>query len=241
MLHGNSESGEAWYAWVPKLARRFRVVRPDMRGFGKSTPMPRDHHWSLDELAADYVRLLDAVGAERVHLLGAKIGGTVSRGFTARQPERVMTLTLVGTPPAKRTGAEKLPAQIEDLEKHGVEHWAKKNMANRLGGRFPAEGVAWWTQFMARTALSTVAGFQRDLAYVDLTSDILKIRCPTLVITTEESGLASVEENRGWQQKIPGSELLVIPNNSYHVAASDPDVCVDAMLDFIDRRHAAAA
>jgi pimeloyl-ACP methyl ester carboxylesterase len=152
-----------------------------------------------------------------------------------------MTLTVVGTPPATRAGADKLPALLEELEKHGVEQWAKKNMANRLGGRFPAEGVAWWTGFMARTALSTVVGFQRDMAYVDISADILKIRCPTLVITTEESGLASVAENRGWQQKIAGSELLVVPGNSYHVAASDPDACVDAMLDFIERRHTLSA
>ena len=42
MLHGNAESGLAWYGWVPALARQYKVVRPDMRGFGASTPMPRD-------------------------------------------------------------------------------------------------------------------------------------------------------------------------------------------------------
>ena len=41
MLHGNAESGLAWWAWVPTLARHYRVVRPDMRGFGQSTPMPK--------------------------------------------------------------------------------------------------------------------------------------------------------------------------------------------------------
>ena len=39
MLHGNAESSSAWFAWVPTLAREYRVVRPDMRGFGDSTPM----------------------------------------------------------------------------------------------------------------------------------------------------------------------------------------------------------
>jgi pimeloyl-ACP methyl ester carboxylesterase len=41
LLHGNAESSLAWYAWVPKLAREYRVVRPDMRGFGQSTATPR--------------------------------------------------------------------------------------------------------------------------------------------------------------------------------------------------------
>src|SRR6202012_5795602 len=54
MLHGNAESSRAWYAWVPKLARHYRVVRPDMRGFGASTPMPRDYAWTLDRLIDDF-------------------------------------------------------------------------------------------------------------------------------------------------------------------------------------------
>ena len=61
MLHGNAESGAVWYGWVPHLARRYRVVRPDMRGFGESTPMPRDFPWTLDLLIDDYVRVMDAL------------------------------------------------------------------------------------------------------------------------------------------------------------------------------------
>ena len=40
LRHGNFESGDVWFGWAPHLARNFRVVRPDMRGFGGSTPMP---------------------------------------------------------------------------------------------------------------------------------------------------------------------------------------------------------
>src|SRR5512134_1277276 len=50
LLHGNCESSATWYAWVPHLARHFRVVRPDMRGYGASTPVPSDFPWSLDAL-----------------------------------------------------------------------------------------------------------------------------------------------------------------------------------------------
>src|SRR4029450_4357612 len=102
MLHGNAESGAVWYGWVPTLARRYRVVRPDMRGFGDSTPMRRDFPWTLDVLIDDYARLLDALGVARFHLVGAKVGGTVARAFAARRPARVTTLTVVGTPPPLR-------------------------------------------------------------------------------------------------------------------------------------------
>jgi 3-oxoadipate enol-lactonase len=237
LLHGNAESSLAWYAWVPRLARRFRTVRPDMRGYGASTPMPRDFKWSLDVIIDDYARLMDSLGVQRFHLVSAKIGGVVGRAFAARRPERVTTLTVIGSPPPLRQGAERIPALTEEFETKGVEHWARRTMAGRLGDTFPAAGVEWWIRFMGRAPLSTLVGFNASINYSDIRAEVPKIACPTLVITTDESGLASVEETRAWQRQIPGSELLVIPGNSYHVAASHADRCADATLDFIARRH----
>jgi len=237
MLHGNAESGAAWYGWIPHLAHRYRVVRPDMRGFGASTPMPREYLWTLDGLIEDFSRLMDALGIERFHLIGAKIGGTIARVFAARRPSRVRTLTVLGTPTPLRIGAaENAPALTAAFEMRGVEPWARESMAGRLGSSFPPEGVEWWTKFMGRTAVSTQVGFMKTIACADIRGDVPKIACPTLVITTEGSGLASVDETQAWQQIIPNSELLVLPGNSYHVAASHAVQCAQATLAFIERR-----
>jgi pimeloyl-ACP methyl ester carboxylesterase len=67
-----------------------------------------------------------------------------------------------------------------------------------------------------------------------------QIRCPTLVITTDGSGLASVDQTRAWQQQIPHSDLLVLPGNSYHVAASHAERCATATLNFIAKHGGAA-
>ncbi len=74
------------------------------------------------------------------------------------------------------------------------------------------------------------------IACADIRADLPRIRCPTLVITTEQSGLGSVEETRAWQQQIPDSELLVLPGDSYHVAATHADRAAQATLEFIARR-----
>jgi 3-oxoadipate enol-lactonase len=236
LLHGNAESGAAWYRWVPGLARGYRVVRPDMRGFGASTPMPRDFPWTLDILIDDFTRLMDMLEVSRCHLVGAKIGGTIARAFAARRPERVITLTVVGTPPPIREGAaERAPELAREFETHGVEHWARRTMAGRLGSTFPAGGVEWWIEFMGRTAVSTQIGFMKTIACDDIRADVPNIGCPTLVITTDGSGLASVDETRQWQQQIPHSRLLVLPGDSYHVAASHAERCVEETLDFIAR------
>ena len=233
LLHGNAESGAAWYGWVPCLARHYHVVRPDMRGYGASTPMPRDYAWTLDAIIDDYVRLMDTLGIERFHLVGAKIGGTIARAFAARRPQRVSTLTVIGTTPAFRVPDASTTALIEEFEQHGVEHWARRTMAARLGDQFPAEGVEWWNRFMGRAAVSSQIGFMPTIACSDIRADLVKIRCPTLVITTEENGNSSLEVTRAWQQMIPDSRLRVLPGNSYHSAASDPERCVQETLAFI--------
>jgi len=62
------------------------VVRPDTRGFGDSTPMPRDFPWTIDLVIDDFVQLMDSLGIDRCHLVSAKIGGTIARAFAARPP-----------------------------------------------------------------------------------------------------------------------------------------------------------
>lgn len=240
LLHGNCESGQSWYGWMPHLVRKYRVVRPDMRGFGRSSPMPREYPWTLDAIIDDYCRLMDHLGIERFHLVGAKIGGTIARAFAARRQSRVMTLTLIGTPTPFRPGAvERLPEWTKEFEEKGIEHWARRSMAGRLGAKFPPEGVEWWTKFMGRTALSSQLGFIHTIACADITPDMPNILCPTLVITTEESGLASVANNRAWVDKMHDARLAVLPGNSYHVAATDPDACAETTLEFI-AQHAGA-
>ncbi len=238
LLHGNNESGAAWYGWAPHLARHFKVVRPDMRGFGASTPMPKNFPWTLDIVIDDYLALMDALGIERFHLVGAKIGGVIGRAFAARHPKRVRTLTVAGSPPPIRSDLHTVAARVKEVEEQGIEFWARRTMSGRLGKAFPKEGIEWWIKYMGRTSAPSQAGFVGTINFSDITADVAKIKCPMLVLTTAESGLASVAETRAWQEKVPHSELVVLPGDSFHVAATDPDRCAEALLDFIARHGA---
>lgn len=235
MLHGNAEAGDSWFGWVPYLARDYQVVRPDMRGFGASTPMPRDYPWTLERIVDDYVCLLDTLKVASCHLVGAKLGGTIARHFAATHPERILTLTLVGTPAPRRELGAGLARRVQDMERNGAARWARETMGGRLGSDFPQAGVEWWIGLMSRTATSTLAGFTERIADVDISRDLPAIKCPTLVITTEGSALGTVDETRAWQQRIARSELLVLPGDSYHVAASHADLCARETLAFIRR------
>ena len=60
MLHGLAESGEAFRAFVPALARKTRLIRLDLRSYGQSPAIPADHTWRFDDLVVDVVRVIDA-------------------------------------------------------------------------------------------------------------------------------------------------------------------------------------
>lgn len=237
LLHGNAESGEAWYGWMPELARDYRVVRPDMRGFGQSTPMPREHAWSLDRIVDDFIAVMDKLQIGRFYLVGAKIGGTMALHLAARHPSRVKTVTVMSSPTRGENAGDRYRSWVDVIEKTGVEGWARDTMAKRLGSDFPPAGIEWWIKLMGRTASSTQLGFISAVPKVDLTQDLLKIRCPVQVITNQDNPLYPVAVVRAWQEKIAQSELLVLPGESYHVAATAPVACAKAVLDFIQRHR----
>jgi len=236
MLHGNAESLAAWYAWVPSLAKTFRVIRPDMRGFGDSTPMPRNFAWSLDRIIDDFIFLMDHLGIKRFHLIGAKIGGTIALRFAARHPDRVATLTILGAPDSGMGELlNRVKPWLEEIEQRGVESWARTTMPGRLGASFPRAGFEWWIKFMGRTSLSTQLGFIAGVSTLDVTEELKNIACPTLVITTDGHSLSSVEATRTWTNKIPRGELQVLHGDSYHIAVTEPDSCANATMAFIHK------
>lgn len=238
LLHATAENSLAWYGWVPRLASRMRVIRPDLRGFGQSTPMPRDHAWSLDRLAADVVRLADRLDLAKVHLVAAETAGPVALRLAASEPGRVASLVLLGTHanPAAALG-ERHAAWREYLAKQGVESWAGWTMNLRLGGEAEAEMRDGWTALMADAEASSVQGFVAALPAMDATRDLAEVTCPTLVVTTDGNPVTRLEATAAWQRLIVESELMVMAGDGFHVAATHAKDASGAVQDFW-KKHA---
>ena len=235
MLHGLAESGETFRSWAPAFAARHLVVRPDLRGYGESTPMPADYEYRFATLGEDVMRLLDALELDRVFLVGAKIGGALALHLAARFPARVLAVAAVGTPASLTSFAERAPIWRQQIREHGVEAWVRETTAGRLGTSLPPAAIEWWVHMMSKTPASTLEAFLKMVPTVDVRPELPQIGCPTLVITTTGSGLGSVDSVRAWQQTIPGSQLEALPGDSYHVAATDPAACAALVRDFLGR------
>ena len=99
LLHGWPDSNEVWRNQVPALAARgFRVITPDLRGFGQSARPEGKDHYRLREAVADAGAVLDACGAEHAHVVGHDFGAAVAWLTAMYLPDRVRTLTVVSVP-----------------------------------------------------------------------------------------------------------------------------------------------
>jgi 3-oxoadipate enol-lactonase len=234
LLHGVAESHVAWQQWVPVLSPKFRVIRPDLPGFGES-PLPAAYDCTTRQVARDVAQFLDGVGIERFHLVGAKIGGSTALQLAADYPDRVKTLAVFGTPakgaPGGKADLTTFPAMIR---KQGVRGWAAATMRSRLGSDASPEMMKWWTdELMGKATPEACIGYSGAVDKMDLEPILGKITAPTLVVTTEGSPLQPVAAARAYQEKIPRSKLLALPGDSYHIAAVRPQECADQVLQFI--------
>jgi 3-oxoadipate enol-lactonase len=234
LVHGFTENTNAWRGWVPHLARRYRVIRFDQRGFGRTGPVSRDFRFSTDLLADDLVRVVNALAGEPVHLIAGKSGGICACRLAATRPDLVRSLTLASCPllPPRADG------WLEHMDTLGMRSWARSTMAERLGAGIPPRGIDWWVDMMGATAVSTAHAYLHWVVTIDVRPDLPRIECPTLVITTE-STRRSEAELEAYREGLRNAEFARLPIDGYHAAGSAPDACAQLVLDFL-RRHGGA-
>jgi pimeloyl-ACP methyl ester carboxylesterase len=218
LIHGNDESSVVWYAWMPQMAREFRVIRPDLPGFGRSK-VPPGFDWSLAGLAKFVAQVMDKAGVDSAHIIGAKTGGAIAMQFAADFPKRTRTLSVASG-----------PASVIEIANP-----SKIPQRDRLGSAVSKEMIAYWSATFANAPEEGVNGLHTALSKFDLARDgvLQRIVAPTLVMTADRSALQSVEKVRRYQAQIPKSRLVVLNSDAYHIAAANADECVANVLAFI--------
>jgi 3-oxoadipate enol-lactonase len=229
LIHGNAESSIVWYAWLPRMAQEFRVLRPDLPGLGRSR-IPAGFEWSLPSLAAFVAHVMDKAGADSAHIIGAKAGGAIAMQFAADYPARTRTLS-VGHVPAAVTN-----------ERGAASGTSFAPQRARLGSAASKEMIDYWENMFATAPEIPTKGLLTAVSKSDPARDgvLARIKAPTLLMTADRGQLQSVEKARQYQTFIPNSQLVVLRSDGYHIAASNADECVTNVLAFIkEARHKA--
>ena len=230
--HGNAKNTRLWYAWVPLLARQYRVVRLDARGFGRSSVPPEGYDWSLSNFAGDLLGLLDHLELDRVHLIGETVGGTISLQFAHEHPERLKSLT-VCTSPYKFSGVAMYQDYYRLVQESGVPAWARETGDRRVDpGADPAHHE-WYIQQMSQTSKRVVLETLAYLSTQDLTDILPDIATPTMILVGENSVGNTPERTQMMAELMPNARVVVIPGAGGYVQHSAPEKCVAAWQEFI--------
>jgi 3-oxoadipate enol-lactonase len=239
MIQGLGADKHGWNMQRIPLALHYRVIALDNRGAGRSDkPFG---HYSLEQMADDAIAVLDAVGVEKAHIVGASMGGAISQIIGLKYPERVLSLTLACTAcrnhPWRR---ELLASWATTATERGVGVMTKEAARWVIGPRsfrriVPAFG--WLGPLaMGRTSHAFVSQVRAILDVDDTVADRLgEVTAPTLVLVGNQDILTPRGDSEEIADRLPNAELVVISGAAHGFMVEHASTFNKVLLDFLGR------
>ena len=248
LQHGNGRSARFWYRWLPYLCRHFRILRPDMRGLGKSAVSnPATLDLTLEILIEDLMRVLDHAGAKRVHFCGESMGGILGLAAAANHPDRIATLTLVSTPvfienEMKQRYALGQGSRIEAMQKLGIREWVTTTTrTTRLPADQEPELFSWYVEEFAKGDPDVQVAMSRLVNEANAADLLAKVRQPVLGLYPTGGQITSDRQLGLLRDGLENFELQQLPTPYHMVQLLFPEACTQRLADFCHRHEQAIA
>lgn len=238
LVHGHPFNRSMWQPQVERLGSRYRVIAPDLRGYGETTVVPGKT--PLSAFADDLFGLLDRLGVDRVVLCGLSMGGQIVMEAHRARPERVRALVLVDTSPDAETpaGREVRYAVADGFVRDGMGPYADEVLAKMISPhnvRAMPDLAAHVMGMMRGTSPEGAAAAVRGRAErPDYLDSLSRATVPALVVVGEEDEFTPVAVAERMHRTIPGSTLAVIPGAAHMPNLERPDEFNDAVERFLD-------
>jgi len=239
MLHPSPGSSEEYLKVIPLLTNNFQVFAMDTLGYGLSDDPPRDY--DISDYARSVVRLLDALGINKISIVGHRTGAIIAVEVAVIYPDRVDNLVLSGCPTLDKSG---WPAFIKQINAP-PEHFANQFEIPNDDGTFLKD---YWQrdkdrnpQITAKNRLKSICS--RLLTYArphnavitvmnyDVKSRLPLIKCPTLVTAGSKDPASALLEIT--QILVPHSRIVVTPDASSRISREKPKDFADTIIEFL--------
>lgn len=245
LVAGLGGSGKFWHAQTEELARSYRVTRYDHRGVGRSSPAPLVS--TAEQLADDLLRLMDALGIHRAHLVGHSTGGAIGQHLALREPERLRSLILSGSwagPTPLFIEMFKLRRDV--LINSGMKHYLLLGAllampARDLHARFKSLDDFLGDRLEALPALEVELGRLNAVMAHDLRHRLGEVRVPTAVICARDDQITPVPMSEELASLIPGAISRLLPEGGHFCPQTASREYNQALFELLEATAADAA
>ena len=233
--HSIAADHSFWDGQAEALAARFRVLRYDTRGHGRSSV--GDVPYSLDLLAGDVTALWDGLGIERSHFVGLSLGGMTGIVLALNHPSRVHRLVTANARTSSNADFKSLWHQRMALvERDGMAPIAEASIPRWFTGEFIAREPQQVNRVRTVIQACPAAGFlgaARAIRDIDIHGRLGALACPTLFIAGAEDGACPADDIRADHRAVVGSRYLELSPAAHISNLEQPRAFNEALLDFL--------
>lgn len=232
---------DMWDPTVPALTDRYRVLRYDTRGHGRSETTPGPY--SIAQLADDAAGLIAALGVGPVHFVGLSMGGMIAQQLGARHAGAVRSLAICDSAsemPPRSLWEERLAIAREKGVAGLVDGTIRRWFTEPFIARAPQE-IEKVRRFILGTGTEGYVACASGIRDMAQTTMLLKIRTPTLVLTGRLDPACTVDQATVLHRMIDGSSLVILEDAAHLANIEQPEAFNRALRAFIDGVDDAAA
>jgi pimeloyl-ACP methyl ester carboxylesterase len=239
LLHAFPIGANLWEPQLRGIAQGWRLIAPDLRGFGGSTDVDSPAALSMADYAGDVVDLLGELGIKRAVFGGCSMGGYALLALYQAHPEMFEGMIIANSragadSPEARANRRNMLALVDREGPSGV----AKDMMPRLLGKTTHETNSTVEPFVRRlikqqSPAAIRGAIDRMMHRPDSTPMLASVTVPTLVITGEEDAMIPIDESRRMASAMPGATLVIIPGAGHLSNLEQPDAFNDALNKFL--------
>jgi pimeloyl-ACP methyl ester carboxylesterase len=240
LLHGFGASSDSWNRFAGRLKKRFRVIAPDLPGWGESARIDAESYGYPQQVERLH-QFLGGLDLDRFHLVGHSMGGFIASAYAARYPDRVITLGLLAphgiTEPQPGDLALSVAAGDNWLVASSMQGFDR--LLDKVFVKRPYIPKSVYRAAAAR-AISGAAKSARIFVETQNNDPTLEerlglIQAPSLIIWGDQDRVLHVSCAHVFHRGIKNSELLVLPGIGHMPLMEQARECASAWLMFVDK------